>query len=372
MDSQKKDTNEFWISLRTSVLISIGLILVIIILLTITQNAYPCEDLLNTVINDVKNILIAIMTGLIFSFLLSLSWTKRELLAAFSKFIASYDYIDKLTDTEKKTLKDQITRRLHNTDIVSNKESLFNFLEKFDVFLSKPHQSVTTQTFIFKETDGRKDLLTLRREDDYRVHTLRIEQYKNFEVKQKITSSIAASDICTFLQAFSLVLIIGENTEDMKTFKISYKENALQENDCVTQSILDKKLELSDIFNFENGHSLTCAMNYSYDIENCKFFFEYCIPIELKDEFTRVNVKTTRIVSVDNFFSVRVFHPTYGHYCNLHFPENYTVKNVSHHQNLNIVEKQTIVSVNENNVNISTSGWQLPGMAFALSYCKKD
>lgn len=351
----------FDISLNTLIYSLIGLFSFILILLIIVQSFLEEKSFYHVIISDVKNFFIACIVGLVFSLLLSLNWIRDELLTIFSRFISSSGYIDKLTFEEKKKLKEDITKRLHTADIVSNKESLFNFLEKFDIFLSKPHQSITVQNFIFRNLPGRDDLFISHREDDYRIHTLNLKLYNTFDIEQKIVSTISRGDIALFIKNFSFSLNVLNGQGDSHSFVIRPKSEIPTEIDL-------KKMD--SYWEIENKNEYIYDINVDYLEEKNVLLCTCKIPIELVSEYTRVNIKTSRIANIDNFFSVRVLHPTYGHYCTITFPEDYEIKEVSHHQNLNLIEKQTTVTKDKNHTNISTSGWQFPGMAFALSYKK--
>lgn len=313
-----------WISIITALL----LVLIMDKLGNYTNNH-------NIFFQDLRNLAGAILVGMLFSFLLSIKSIRTFLLKSISHFMSDDSYIDRLDINEVKRIKGKIANRIHGTDLVSNKESLFNHFEKLDKFLSIPHKSIVDEKWIYEEIEDKPEYFKLTRVQDFRVHTLDSLNHSNFDII--IKNQVRAQE--TFLE------------ELQQNFKIKIII------DSQDPMIIDA--ESSDI-------------NFEYDEEEGEIRVDFVRNITLIKEFTQVHIEIEQYQLIDDSHATFSSHATYHLNYNIQLPENYEITNVYHSNTLHLNEQQVNINqVNCNNLSVNINGWQLPGLIFVYTYKKK-
>ena len=126
--------------------------------------------LLGFYVHDIKNLLIGLIIGLFFSILLTIETIRNYLLDTISNFLTHSSYIRRLDKQELLKLQNEITETIHGMDIVTNKESLFNSIKRFDKILTIPHKSIVNESWVLTNMD--KGQVLIARTQNYRIHKL--------------------------------------------------------------------------------------------------------------------------------------------------------------------------------------------------------
>lgn len=283
---------------------------------------------------DFKSILTGTFVGLFFSFLLSIQSIREYLLKSISHFMSDSSYISKLKPEEKEELKNNIIKEIHGEDIVTNKESLFNYLSTLDVFLIKPHKSILNDTYNYSYHDINLDILKIQRIQNYRIHTLNVSKHNTFKFIFKYRSKLSGRlTLENFKSTFFLELIINENKEE----------------------IID-----------HNNKDL--SIEY---IDNSEVLVSYVKDIPLVNEFTKISAIHERLEEIDDSIGIFNSDATYGLNYHINLPENITIQNIYHSNTLDLTNKQVDKTVNKNSMILNINGWQLPGLIFVVTF-KKD
>lgn len=286
-------------------------------------------------VQDLRSIIGGILVGIIFSFLLSLKSIRTFLLKSVSHFMSDDSYIDRLDITEVKRIRDKIINRIHGTDIVTNKESLFNHFKKLDVFLSTPHKSIVDEKWIFEEVNGRTDIFKLTRIQDYRIHTLDHSNHSSFDLIFKSYTYVDPTKLQEVKDNLKLIIKI----------------------DSETSITIDKD-------------SVGLTMDYNNDTTEFKIDFTY--PLILKKEYTQIHIEIEKYDTIDNSHAVYSSHATYHLDYSIQLPTNYKITNVYHSNTLDLSDEQVnIKQTNDNNLSVNINGWQLPGLIFVYTFTKK-
>lgn len=287
-------------------------------------------------IQDLRNLIIGILLGIIFSFLLSIKSIRTFLLKSISHFMSDDSYIDRLDMDEVQRIRKKIINRLHRTDIVSNKESLFNHLEKLDKFLSIPHKSIVDEKWIFEEVSSYPTLFKLTRIQDYRVHTLDYLNHSSFKILVRNN---------TIFEDQSLINFIESN------FKITIK--------------VDSKI-IKIITNTSPEVEMT------YDPNSKAHIINFEMPILLEKEFTQIHVVIEKHELIDNSHAIYSSHAAYHLDYNIQLPHDYKITNTYHNNTLDLNDEQVnIEQTNDHSLSVNINGWQLPGLIFVYTFTKK-
>lgn len=288
---------------------------------------------------DFKNILIGIFVGLLFSFLFSIQTIREFLLKSVSNYMSEDGYLQKLGKEELERLKDKVFSVLHGVDLGSNEQSLFHYIKKLDQFLSTPHKSIVNEYWSISYFDENKDFFLTSRVQEYRVHTLDLHKHHKFDIVYK----------------YSLNVHNEENLQKLKdNFKLVIEAN-------------NEKFEVNNL----NDQIDNMTIKNSYENNVYEVYIKK--EIELKSEFTKIHVETTRLEEIDDSIAVVSNHATYGMNYAIYLPEDIVINNVFHHDTLySEKEKQVSVVKDGNKVAINVNGWHLPGLIFVLTYAKKS
>lgn len=286
---------------------------------------------------DIRNLLVAILVGILFSFLFTIQSIREFILKSVSNFMTDNSYIKKLSPNELKKLKDNVIKQIHGVDIVSNKESLFNHLESLDRFHSTPHKSIVNEKWIFDNIDDKPNFFKLTRIQDFRIHTLDEDAHKEFEL---IIKSVIHAD--------------ETNKKDIED-SLDY---------CVL--INGKKPVIAKVDSPENKIDI----DYNQEKKLLTAKFVYMIPLE--KEFTKVHIRTTRIEEVEFSQAIYSTHAAYGLNYDITLPIGYKYDDVYHSNTLDLKEENVSVHKQDRELSVNVNGWQLPGLIFVFTYSKVD
>lgn len=284
-------------------------------------------------VTDLKSILTGTFVGLLFSFLLSIQSIREYLLKSISHFMSDSSYISKLKPEEKVELKNKIIQEIHGEDIVTNKESFFNYLSNLDCFLINPHKSILNDTYNYSYHNKEKNILKIQRIQNYRIHTLNVNNHNTFKFifkyKSNFTERLSLED---FKKSFFIKLIVNEDKEE----KID---------------INNEELKIEHLDNNE--------ISVSYEKE-----------ISLVNEFTKISAVHERLEERDDSIGIFSSDATYGLNYHINLPEDMTINNVYHSNTLDLTNKQVDKVVNKNSMTLNINGWQLPGLVFVATFRK--
>lgn len=330
-------------------LIIILISLVLLFLVSALNSNYKDNEifLLGFYVSDIKNLIVGLIIGLFFSLLLAIETIRNYLLDTISNFLTHKSYIKRLGRNELLKLKDEIIETMHGIDIITNKESLFNSIKKFDEILTIPHKSIVNESWILTNIDDDKVLIT--RTQNYRIHKL-----TSIDLKDK------------------------KNKNDFFNLKFRYsiKTEETDLNIITDNFIMDIQIE------GETLHSINKNNLDSYQIENgdiekgfnpekkiYHFYFNCNIPLE--KEFTKIKVFTQRVEPQDDSIALVVTDATYCSNYTFKLPENIKINNIYTQETLIPSDTKEVDIVNNNNhVSININGWQLPGLLFVITFNK--
>lgn len=320
---------------------------------------------------DLRNVMIALLTGLIFSFLLTIQTIREFLLKSIANYMTDNSYIKKLSSFELKKLKENVMNEIHGTDIVSNKESLFNHLEKLDRFHSIPHKSIVNEKWIFENHST--DMFKLIRIQDYRIHSLNHGFHSHFDLKIRSTVTTSSSHAIQEL---------------LKSIKIVIKINA--DSPIIIENILErideKEVELF-LSGDENIREMTIDVNndktamkmkshgsimkIKYEAEYKQLSIDYEYNVLLEKEFTQVHVLTERLEEITHSQAILSSHAAYGLNYDVTLPDGYVFEDIYHNNTLDLKDEHVSVHKRDRELAVNVNGWQLPGLIFVYTY-KQD
>lgn len=286
----------------------------------------------STLLADLRNMLIAILVGLLFSFLLTVKSLREYILKSISNFMTDNSYIKKLGTKELKELRENVMKAIHGVDIVSNGESLYNHLAQLDRFHSTPHKSIVNEKWIFGKSEH-DNMFELVRIQDYRIHTLDRDTHKEFElvVKSQLHASVEDKDKVID----SIKIIISVNGASPVTIDKDSEELIIKYN--------EKEKEL---------------------------LITYQQSISLEKEFTKVHIESHRLEEIEFSQAVYSSHATYGLNYDITLPDGYSYDDVYHSNTLDLKEENVSVHKEEKELSVNINGWQLPGLIFVYTYKK--
>jgi hypothetical protein len=237
-------------------------------------------------------------------------------------------YIDRLNIEEVKKLKGKIANKIHGADIVSNNESLFNYFERLDRFLSIPHKSIVDEKWVYEKISNNEHFFKLTRIQDFRVHTLDFNNFSTFDIVIK-----------------SKMIIAEKNLEDDFKNNIKIKIIADQEE-----------------YVFDNQHQ---DLNIEINQEN-EISLNFIKTIKLEKEYTQIHIEMSQYESIDDSHATYSSHAAYHLNYNVVLPDDYEITNIYHNNTLDLGNNHiNINQVNKNGFSININGWQLPGLIFA-------
>ncbi|MDN5051581.1 hypothetical protein [Aliarcobacter butzleri] len=290
-------------------------------------------------ISDIKNLIIGIIVGLLFSLILTIKTIRNFLLSSISSFMTDKTYLKKLSDKEKLELKNDLTEIIHGVDIVSNKESLFNSIKRIDTILSIPHKSIVNEYWDIKNHAQNKLLIT--RTQNYRIHSLKRNVDKKFKFNFRYSIKATLSELDDIKENFSMFIEVeGEEIYNLN------KDN-IEEY---------KKMDSIDI-------------DDKYNEETNIYHFYFKADISLEKEFTKIKVKTVRVEPEDDSIALVVTDATYCSNYNFELPQNLRINNIYTQETLIPSDtKQVDITKSDSSVSINLNGWQLPGLLFVLTF----
>lgn len=319
-------------------------------------------------ITDLRNVIIAILTGLIFSFLLTIQSIREFLLKSIANYMTDNSYIKKLSQAELKKLKENVMNEIHGTDIVSNKESLFNYLEKLDRFHIVPHKSIVNEKWIFENFSN--DKFKLIRVQDYRIHSLNHGSHSHFDLKIRSTVTTSSSAIKDLLESIRIVIkvdaeipIVIENIlekvekEDLENFMNVSKQN-------VREMHIDLSIEKKNA----KGILQPSFMKIKYEEDMKQLSFDYEYDVILEKEFTQVHILTERLEEIAFSQAILSSHAAYGLNYDVTLPEGYIFEDVYHNNTLDLKDELVNVHKRHKELAVNINGWQLPGLIFVYTY----
>jgi hypothetical protein len=289
----------------------------------------------NVLYQDIRNIIGAVLVGIFFSFLLSLKSIRIFLLKSVSSFMSDDSYIDRLDLKEIKRIKGKIANRLHGTDIVSNNESLYNYLEKLDDFHSIPHKSIVDEKWIFEEIDNSDELFKLTRIQDFRVHKLKNIDGTTFDIIIKNYTDSKENLLERVKESLKIVIKIDSDKE---------------------YTVKDGDPELSIKFNKDSN----------------EIRIDFYKKITLHKEYTSIHIEIEQIENIDFSQAIYSTNAAYHLDYSINLPPTYEITNIYHSNTLDLGNEQVnIKQTNSNNLSVNINGWQLPGLIFVYTFAKK-
>lgn len=294
----------------------------------------------NMYLNDLKNICFGVIVGLIFSFLLSINEIRSFLIKSISNFMSDGTYLSKLN---KKELIDTINLSYSHlnggVDISSNKESLFNYLKKLDEYLITPHKSIVSESLTYEYFDKEKKLFLAERIQDFRIHTLDINEYNKFDIIYRYYGIVGRNELDKFKDNHSVKIYINGK-------------------------------EIVNLKNLTDTNESLTINKYNDETEEYNLYFHK--EIKLEDEFTQVKIISKKVETIDNSIAMANTYATYTANYDITLPEDIFVENIFHNNTLsqNGKIKQITTTKNKNHAHINMNGWQLPGLSFVLTYKK--
>ena len=303
--------------------------------------------LLGFYVHDIKNLLIGLIIGLFFSILLTIETIRNYLLDTISNFLTHSSYIRRSDKQELLKLQNEITETIHGMDIVTNKESLFNSIKRFDKILTIPHKSIVNESWVLTNMD--KGQVLIARTQNYRIH--------------KLTN-------------------IDSNSQDNKNnfFNLKFRYSIKTEEEylsIITENfIMDIQVEGATIHsinkdNIENYEIENGNMEKGFNPEKKIYHFYFDCNIPLEKEFTKIKVFTQRVEPQDDSIALVVTDATYCSNYSFKLPENIKINNIYTQETLipsNV--KQVDIASNNNHISININGWQLPGLLFVITFDK--
>lgn len=311
---------------------------------------------------DLRNLLLAILVGLLFSFLLTIQSIREFLLKSISNYMTDNSYIKKLSKSELRKLKEDVMNEMHGTDIVSNKESLFNHLEKLDQFHSIPHKSIVNEKWIFENYF--ENMFKLIRIQDYRIHSLNHGSDSDFDLKIRSTVTTSSEAIQKLLESIKIVIKINAK----KPINI---ENILQkvEEDKLEKFLADSENTRELIIDVSTEKESE-KMKIKYEAESKQLSFDYEYNVPLEQEFTQVHVLTERLEEIAFSQAILSSHAAYGLNYDITLPDGYSFEDIYHNNTLDLKDEHVSVHKRNKELAVNVNGWQLPGLIFVYTYKK--
>jgi len=316
---------------------------------------------------DIRNVIIALLTGLFFSFLLTIQTIREFLLKSIANYMTDNSYIKKLSPFEQKKLKENVMNEIHGTDIVSNKESLFNHLEKLDRFHSIPHKSIVNEKWIFENHSI--GMFKLIRIQDYRIHSLNHGFHSQFDLKIRSTVTTSPSAIKELLESIRIVIKINADVPIII-------ENILKK--ILTDSTLEEFLtgeenirELNINVTSTNMKALGSSIKIKYEADAKQLSFDYEYKVVLEQEFTQVHVLTERLEEITHSQAILSAHAAYGLNYDVTLPDGYVFEDIYHNNTLDLKDEHVSVHKRDRELAVNVNGWQLPGLIFVYTYKKR-
>lgn len=309
---------------------------------------------------DLRNIILAILVGLLFSFLLTIQTIREFLLKSISNYMTDNSYIKKLSKSELKKLKEDVMNEMHGTDIVSNKESLFNHLEKLDQFHSIPHKSIVNEKWIFE--NHLENMFKLIRVQDYRIHSLNHGSDSDFDLKIRSTVTTSSEAIQKLLESIKIVIKINAKQPiNIENILLNVDNDKLEKFLTDSENIRELIIDVSN-----EKESEKMKIKYEAESKQLSFDYEYNVPLE--QEFTQVHVLTERLEEIAFSQAILSSHAAYGLNYDITLPDGYLFEDIYHNNTLDLKDEHVSVHKRNKELAVNVNGWQLPGLIFVYTY----
>lgn len=323
----------------------------------------------NVLINDIRTFILSILVGLVFSFLLTIKEIREFLLKSASIFMTDGTYLKKLSSSELKNLKESVMNEIHGTDIVSNKESLFNHLQMLDKHHSIPHKSIVNEKWIFENFE--EDIFKLIRVQDYRIHTLDRESHSKYNLQVSSILNTSQATLSKLLNSIKIKIKISSEEEfeinvDIESDKV---KEFLTSTDPVKEIKLDTPSKIDDTPITINDKF---PLILKYTVSTQEFSLNYKYEVSLVEEFTQIHILTERIEEIEYSQAIYSSHATYGLNYDITLPNGYKFVDIYHSNTLDLEEEQVNVHKRDKELSININGWQLPGLIFVYTYKKEN
>lgn len=295
-------------------------------------------------LNDLKNICFGIIVGLFFSFLLTIDSIRSFIIKSIANFMSDGTYLSKLNKNELvETINSAYSQLNGGVDLASNKESLFNYIKSLDQYLITPHKSTVSESLNYNIFNN-KNLFLAERIQDFRIHTLNTKDYNKFDIIYRYYGVVEESELDIFRKNHSIEIFVNDK-----------EIISLKELPCENSSNNELK---------EN----------KYNPETKEYKIYYHKEIILEEEFTEVSIISRKVETIDNSIAMANTYATYNANYKITLPSNYMIDNIFHNSTLSSIDKFKPIRSrkNGNQAQISMRGWQLPGLAFVLTYKKNE
>lgn len=295
-------------------------------------------------LNDMKSIFFGIVVGLIFSFLLTIDSIRSFIIKSIANFMSDGTYLSKLNKNELvDTINSAYSQLNGGVDLASNKESLFNYIKSLDQYLITPHKSTVSESLNYKIFDIDKKLFLAERIQDFRVHTLNTKDYNKFDIIYRYYGVVEECNLKEFRDNHSIEIFVNDKPI------ISLKKLP-SEDDGINNELKEN--------------------SYNNDTKEYKIYYHK--EITLENEFTEVSIISKKVETIDNSIAMANTYATYNANYKITLPVEYIIENIFHNSTLSSIDKfkQIRSRKNDNMAQISMRGWQLPGLAFVLTYKK--